>query len=75
MDTTIQSLKLELIDWIANVNDVHLIKELANLKAENQRISIEQYNKELEEANAEIERGEFVTHQQAVKEIHKWREK
>ena len=38
-------------------------------------ISIEQYNKELEEADAEIDRGEFITHQQAVNEIGGWREK
>jgi predicted transcriptional regulator len=34
------------------------------------RISIEQYNRELDEAEAEIERGEFYTQEQ-VKEISK----
>lgn len=37
------------------------------------RISIEQYNKELEEADAEIEKGEFLTHEETLKEVRLWR--
>ena len=36
------------------------------------RISIEQYNKELEEAEAEFEKGEFITHAEAIKQMKKW---
>ncbi len=46
------------------------IKSLLPYKADEGRITIEQYNKELEEAEAEIERGEFYTHEEA-KEIFK----
>ncbi len=38
------------------------------------RISVEQYNKELEEADAEIEKGEFLTQDEALKEVRSWRE-
>jgi predicted transcriptional regulator len=36
------------------------------------RISIEQYNRELDEAEAEIERGEFYTQEQVEEEMKKW---
>jgi hypothetical protein len=36
------------------------------------RISIEQYNKELEEAEAEFERGEYITHEELLKQLKKW---
>lgn len=37
------------------------------------KISIEQYNRELEEAEARIERGEFIPHEEAVNRIKGWR--
>jgi uncharacterized coiled-coil DUF342 family protein len=36
------------------------------------RISIEQYNKELEEAEAEFERGEYITHEELLKQMKQW---
>ena len=36
------------------------------------RISIKQYNKEIEEAEARIEKGQYKTHEQVVKELSKW---
>jgi hypothetical protein len=36
------------------------------------RISIEQYNRELEEAEAEIERGEFISHEKLKKQMKAW---
>jgi predicted transcriptional regulator len=35
-------------------------------------ISIEQYNKELDEAEAEFERGEYLTHEELLKQMKKW---
>jgi predicted transcriptional regulator len=43
------------------------------LKSEG-RISLEQYNAELEEADTEIESGNFLNHEDAMKEIRSWRE-
>jgi len=37
-----------------------------------EQIDIEQYNKELAEAEAEIERGEFYTQEEVVQTIKKW---
>ncbi|MFT3950102.1 MAG: hypothetical protein QM763_24265 [Agriterribacter sp.] len=35
-------------------------------------ISIEQYNKELEEAEKQIEAGSFITHEDLEKEMRQW---
>jgi len=67
--------KLELFEWLANVQDEKIIEELFAVKEGHERVSIEQYNREIEEADAEIDRGEFLTHEEAMKEISAWREK
>ncbi len=41
-------------------------KKFVELKKDIGRISIEQYNKELDEAMARMDNGEFYTHEQAV---------
>ena len=37
-----------------------------------ERISIEQYNKELDEAEKQIEAGNFITQEELEKEMKKW---
>ena len=74
----INSEKAVLIREIEQLQDISLVRVLKSmlhygLKNEG-RISIEQYNKELEEADAEIERSEFLTHEEALKEVRSWRE-
>ncbi|MBN8651827.1 MAG: hypothetical protein J0L67_10390 [Cytophagales bacterium] len=70
--------KALLIREIEQLNDISLVRVLKSmlhygLKSEG-RISQEQYNQELDEADAEIERGEFLNQQQALKEIRSWRD-
>lgn len=36
------------------------------------RISVEQYNRELDEANARIEAGEFTTQEELKKDMTQW---
>jgi hypothetical protein len=74
----INSEKALLIREIEQLEDLSLIKVLKSmlhyaLKHEG-KVSLEQYNRELEEADAEIERGEFLSHEEALKEIRSWRE-
>ncbi|HRK54407.1 MAG TPA: hypothetical protein PK185_10875 [Cyclobacteriaceae bacterium] len=74
----INSEKALLIKEIEQLDDISLLRVLKSmlhygLKNEG-RISVEQYNKEIEEADAEIERGEFLTHEEAMKDIRSWRE-
>ncbi len=59
--STTQALKLELMEWLATVHDQSLIRELAKWKEAHQHISVEQYNRELDEADAAINRGEYYT--------------
>lgn len=35
---------------------------------------IDEYNREIDEAEAEIERGEFLTHEEMKAEIQKWKQ-
>lgn len=68
--------KALLIKEIKNVEDISLLKAIKavlyyGLKNEG-RISIEQYNKDLEEAEAEIDRGEFITHEDLKKQMKDW---
>lgn len=39
---------------------------------ENKRISIEQYNQELEEAQAEYENGDYLSHEEMIYKIKHW---
>ncbi|MBS0000227.1 MAG: hypothetical protein KFF73_14700 [Cyclobacteriaceae bacterium] len=76
----LQAEKTELIKRLKQINDLSLIQAIKHLvdyglKEKEGRISIEQYNKELDEADAEIDAGEYLTHEQAVKEIRSWKEK
>lgn len=70
--STTQILKLELMEWLATVQDKSIIAELAKWKEDHQRISIEQYNKELDEADAEIDRGEFYTQEEMERRVREW---
>ena len=49
-------------------------KNYVQLKAENDtdRVSIEEYNKEIDEAVARVEAGEFYTHEEVVKMSKDW---
>lgn len=71
----LQIQKLELLEWMASLQDKSLIEKLVKWKEKHQRISLEQYNAEIEEADAQIEAGDYLTHEEAVKEIRSWREK
>jgi predicted transcriptional regulator len=67
-----QALKLELMEWLAGVHDKSVINELAQWKEEHQHMSLEQYNKELDEADAAIDRGEFYTQEEVEKRSKSW---
>ncbi len=43
-----------------------------NRKENMERITIEQYNKELDEAEKQIESGSFITQEELEKEMKKW---
>ena len=50
----------------------NMLKYRKNVTQSSERISIEQYNKEIDEANARIDNGEFYTQEEAEKIMDKW---
>lgn len=70
-----QTQKLELLEWLASLQDKSLIGELVKWKEAYEHISLEQYNAEIEEADAQIDAGDYLTHEEAVQETRSWREK
>lgn len=70
------------IKWIQNelkyVKDPALIEAFKNLlqyrrNVSSERISTEQYNTELDESIAQIDRGELYTHEEMGERIKQWR--
>jgi len=51
---------------------LEMIKSFLNVDKDTDRISRKQYNKEINDAVARIEKGNFVTHKDALKELSKW---
>lgn len=49
-----------------------VIKSFLQLKSENQRISIEQYNIEIEASENEFEKGDTIKHKDLKKDISVW---
>ncbi len=51
---------------------LEMIKSILNVDKGTKRITRKQYNKEIKEAVSRIEKGNFVTHKDALKELSKW---
>ena len=68
----------EMYDYFMHLNEaekksvVQMIKTFLQSRKEFERISIERYNKEIEEAEAEVERGESYSHEEVVKMSKQW---
>jgi hypothetical protein len=55
---------------------LRLVKAMAdNYADDDERISLEQYNKELDESIAQIEKKELYTHKEVAERIKKWAKK
>ena len=50
---------------------LEMVKSFLNVDQDAKRITRKQYNKEIDEAVARIEEGNFVTHEDALKELKK----
>jgi hypothetical protein len=51
---------------------LNVIKSFLHLKSENQRISVEQYNVEIEASEKEFEEGFSIKHSELKKDITLW---
>ncbi len=71
-------LRKDLRNYIDHADDklLRMIKALVEIYHEDsERISVEQYNRELQASEAQIERGEFFTHEEMGERIKKWAKK
>ena len=72
---TTVAIRKKLVDYLKTADDKKVKAMYALLEDEIEqggRISIEQYNKEIDEAMEEINRGEFYTHEEVVKMSKNW---
>ena len=71
--------KAALLHQLEQVDDLELIQAIKHMVAyglkRDESISVEQYNRELEEAEAEIDRGEFYTQEEAIDRLSQWKQK
>jgi len=75
---TTSAIRNQVEDYLPMLSDkqqalvLEMIKSFLNVDNDSKRISIKQYNKELDEAVSRIEQGESIDHADALKEITKW---
>ncbi|MEJ0103979.1 MAG: hypothetical protein WDO19_16070 [Bacteroidota bacterium] len=62
---------LQQLTWEQKEALISLVESFG-IEIPGQRISIEQYNKELDDAEAEFEKGEFMSHEEVVALSKKW---
>jgi hypothetical protein len=69
-----EGLSLEILQQLTSKQKEAVISlvESFGIEIPGQRISIEQYNKELDEAEAEFERDEFLSHEEIMAMSKKW---
>jgi hypothetical protein len=79
MNSMASVLEKEMYNYFTQLNEaekksvVQMLKTFLLSRKENpERISIEQYNKEIEEAMEEIKRGEVYSHDEVVKMATGW---
>ena len=71
------TLEQELFQYILQLDEAEKKSVLQMLKTflkgrEATRVSIEEYNQELKEAETEYEKGEYTSHEEFVKQLKKW---
>lgn len=73
----IQAEKLQLIEWLAKLNNANTLKRLIALKKEAEKDWWDELSPsekaEIEEGLAQADRGEVTTHQEVMSKYEKWR--
>jgi hypothetical protein len=71
----IQAEKLELMEMLLKTENETVLKKIRSIfngSKENTRLTVEQYNKEIEAAESRIKKGKFVKHEDVMRESEKW---
>jgi hypothetical protein len=61
-----------LLDSSQKKSIISMIRAFIGPAANKTRTTVEQYNKEIDEAMDRMDAGDFVTHEQILKEMAKW---
>lgn len=73
----IQAEKLQLIEWLARLNNTTILKRFINLKKEQEKDWWDQLSKEekaeIEEGLTQADRGELIPHKEVMAKYKKWR--
>ena len=70
---TERSLLIKELNQVEDISLLQALKAVLHYGLKNEgRISIEQYNHELDEANARVESGKFITQEDLEKEASQW---
>ncbi|MEX2568511.1 MAG: hypothetical protein WD431_21385 [Cyclobacteriaceae bacterium] len=70
---TIAARKYAIIEKVMHLNEEELTElETSLIKVSESPISVEQYNREIDEAEAEMDRGEFYSQEDVEKMAKKW---
>ena len=73
----IQTEKLQLIEWLAGLNNAAILKQFIALKKEQEKDWWDQISDdekaEIEEGLKQADRGELVPHEQVMSKYKKWR--
>ncbi|MEX0882762.1 MAG: hypothetical protein WDZ72_04745 [Cyclobacteriaceae bacterium] len=70
---TIAARKYAIIEKVMHLNEEELTElETSLIKVSESPISVEQYNREIDEAEAEMDRGEFYSQDEVEKMAKKW---
>ena len=74
MDTPISARSKELLRYFTRLKDaeqksiLQMLKTFVSSREEDVKpVSLEEYNRELEEADSEVEAGDFVSHEEVMK--------
>ena len=62
----------EMLDAGQKKSIISMIKSFIQPAEKTARISVKQYNKEIDEAMDRIDSGDFVSHEDVLKEMAKW---
>lgn len=72
--TDLETQKKEILDWVYSLKDPNVLSALLDFKESHEEpITMSQYDEELNQADNEIESGDFLEHQHAVNIIQQWR--
>jgi len=74
---TVEEQKAELVIKVMSLKDESLVQTFTEFfdeltTAPVKRVSIEQYNKEIDEAVKRVESGKFISHEDVMREMEEW---